>query len=37
MSLEELFSSLKIIPLGITPNVSLWNNRENHVDAPFPP
>lgn len=27
----------KIIPLGITPDISLWNNGENRVDAPFPP
>jgi hypothetical protein len=27
----------KIIPLGITLDVSLWNNGENYVDAPFPP
>ncbi len=35
--LPEANSGRKIIPLGITPNISLWNNGENHVDAPFPP
>jgi hypothetical protein len=35
--LPETNSGRKTIPLGITLDISLWNNGENCVDAPFPP